>query len=169
LSRAVPYELPAHAVAAGAPLPAFPLPGFAELARYFANAEPLLRAITQGRPGAAPVRCWPHHFDLGTLLTHAGVGGDDVSTVGLGLSPGDEGYPEPYFYVTLWPHPRGLPEVLPALPGGGHWHREGWDGAVLPGTRLVETPGARDQEALARDFLVSAVRVARGLLGLPEP
>ena len=50
--------------------------------------------------GAPVVRCWPHHFDMATLFNL----GEDRS-IGVGFSPGDESYDEPYFYCTPWPPP----------------------------------------------------------------
>jgi hypothetical protein len=160
LSASVPYEVPHHAVADGASFPAAPLPGFEELTRYYADAHCLLEPLVASRADATPLRCWPHHFDLGALVA---VG---KSSVGLGLSPGDATYPEPYFYVTAWPAPGGS-EPLPVLPGGGHWHREEWFGAVLTGTGLTETGAAEGQEARARDFLDAAFRAALALVAGP--
>jgi hypothetical protein len=107
------HELPAHPVGAGA---AFTTGGNAELARLYALADEVIAAI------ARPVRCWPHHFDIAALVS---LGGE--RTIGIGLSPGDGSYGEPYWYVTPWPYPKG---DLPPLTHG-HWHREGWTGAVL--------------------------------------
>jgi hypothetical protein len=168
LSRDVPYDVPAHAVAGGAAFPPTPLPGFAELARCFADADRLLRAYVAGRPEASAVRCWPHHFDLGALLTLDPAAGGESPTVGFGLSPGDEGIGEPYFYVNLWPRPEPLPLSLPALPAGGGWNLEGWLGAILPVSALVETRDEEGQEARAREFLTGAVEAARALLGRPD-
>ena len=166
LSRTVPYDVPHHAVADGDPFPAEPLRGFEELTRYFADAHRLLLPLAAGRADPSPLRCWPHHFDLGALVQ---VGeGEGSPSVGLGLSPGDAAYAEPYFYVTVWPAPAGS-DALPALPGGGHWHREGWFGAVLTGTRLTEVLDAEEQEARARDFLDAAFRTALDVAGRSRP
>jgi hypothetical protein len=166
LSPSVPYEVPHHAVASGDPFPPAPLRELAELTCYFADGHRLLTALAARLPSASPLRCWPHHFDLGALLT-AGEGAS-ASSVGLGLSPGDGAYPEPYLYVTVWPAP-ARPESLPSLPGGGHWHREGWFGAVLTGTCLVEVRDAGEQEACAREFLEVAVGAGREIVGLRGP
>lgn len=74
-----------------------------------------------------------------------------MRSVGVGLSPGDSGYPEPYVYVTPWPYPTG---ELPALPWG-HWHTEGWTGAVLRGSALVQEP-----ESSRSRRLMDMIRVA---------
>jgi hypothetical protein len=56
----------------------------------------------------------------------------------FGFTFGDEGIPEPYFYVTAYP----LPEPFPTheLPPGVEWHSEGFTGAVLRYQRLGQEP-----------------------------
>jgi hypothetical protein len=44
-----------------------------------------------------------HHFDLATLTTLPARNADATGYVGVGLSPGDEYYDEPYFYVSVYP------------------------------------------------------------------
>ncbi len=80
-------------------------------------------------------------------------------TIGVGLSPGDNSYDEPYFYVTPWPYPKG--KDFPPLPAG-HWHMEFWTGAVLTASELA---GAEDPKARVLDFLVGAVAGCQELLG----
>src|SRR4051794_19514996 len=86
------YDMPAHAVATGGAFHGDDPAARAELGRWFAAGDQLLRASVAGRPEASPVRCWPHHFDLGTLLRQPGPG----RTIGAGFSPGDGSYAEPY-------------------------------------------------------------------------
>jgi hypothetical protein len=132
----------------------------AELARWYGNAAHALRALADDFDGASEVRCWPHHFDIATLLP----GGTAEQKVGVGLSPGDEVYPEPYWYVSPYPHPRD--PVLPTLPEGGRWHRDGFFAAVLTGGELLSGGGEGTQERRARWFLEAAVadslRMLRG-------
>jgi hypothetical protein len=102
---------------------------------------------------ASSVRCWPHHFDIAILLTVA-----PGKTVGLGLSPGDSSYAEPYWYVTPYPYPKN-PE-LPPLPEGGRWHTEGFFAAVLRGSDLLAgDPGTQRQRS--ESFLRAALQVCR--------
>jgi hypothetical protein len=111
------YELPDHAVAHGAPF----APDANDLARFaslYAEADRELQRIH------TPVLCWPHHFDIATLIERG-----EGRTIGAGFVPGDAQYPEPYWYVTPWPYPDA--STLPPLPLG-FWHRDGWVGAVLP-------------------------------------
>ena len=151
--------LPAHPVEGGAAFCAHP-EACAEVARWYANADPLLRAVQAIHPEASPVRCWPHHFDLATLLTlDPGMDAEAARSIGVGLSPGDSGRPEPYFYVTPWPYPKS--PALPALAGGGSWNTDGWLGAVLEARALV---AGADQEGQVREFLESAIAAARRLI-----
>jgi hypothetical protein len=162
LSSPLPGELergeglPAHPVAEGAKFEVRSQAPFSELGRYYAGTSRLLTAITARRPEASPARCWPHHFDFATLLK-LDDGGDPESarSVGVGFSPGDGSYAEPYYYVTPWPYPAD-PE-LPALPFGGTWHREGWLGAVLLAESFVGTSSNGSQKRRIQEFLDAAV------------
>jgi hypothetical protein len=154
-----PYVMPSHPILSGAPF-AIPFDGsLAELTRWFADADALLRSVASEWPAATPVRVWPHHFDIGSVLPLEGGHGHDDASIGLGLSPGDDGIPEPYLYVTPWPPPPA--ESLPELAEGGLWHVEGWTGAVLTGTEVVAAGGAGAQAALADRFLRGAVEALR--------
>lgn len=165
LSPERPYEIPGHAVADGTSFPAPPPPELAELARHFSNSDRLFRDFLRDRQEATPVRCWPHHFDIGASIRLDPTAGDESPTVGFGLSPGDEEIAEPYFYVNAWPRPAVLPAPLPELPEGARWETGSWFGAVLLTRTLVQIHEAEGQEAGARTFLVEAVRAATGLLG----
>jgi hypothetical protein len=158
LMLAAPYALPEHPVASGAAFPSGEVGSLAELGRWFADGDALLRAVASAWPGAAPVRVWPHHFDIGSVLPLGGESGEQAPSIGVGLSPGDEGIAEPYLYVTLWP---ALPaEALPALPAG-RWHREGWLGALLSGSEIVAAGDGAAQAALAHAFTSGAIDVLR--------
>jgi hypothetical protein len=133
---------------------------FRELAAWYGNADALLRAVAASEPGASPVRCWPHHFDIATLIEEPLAVDGVRHTTGVGLSPGDESYAEPYFYVGPYPYPRT--DTLPAL-GAGHWHREGWVGAALPGTEVVAAGDAEAQARVASRFAAEAVAAVRAL------
>jgi hypothetical protein len=152
------YEMPAHAVASGGVFGSDGRAARLELARWYATAAATLHRIVAATPGASPVRCWPHHFDIATLLR----GPREGSTLGVGLSPGDGSYALPYWYVTPWPYPD--PRALPPLASGGHWHRAGWFGAVLTGDAALApaTPAARAQALL--DFLEAAVPACQEML-----
>ena len=155
------YDMPDHGVAADRPFALEPEVAFSEIARWYANGDSALRALAASGPGWAEVRCWPHHFDLGTLVSLE-ASSDPASgrSIGVGMSPGDASYAEPYFYV----NPYGLPSTPaapPELPHPAHWHTEGWFGAVLTASALLET---NDPATELERFLNRAVAANRGLL-----
>ena len=114
----------------------------AELARYYGNGSELLAAY-------APCTVWPHHFDLGGILSLGGT-----REIGIGMSPGDARYDEPYLYVTPYPVKPG--STMPALAAGGHWSTH-FTGAVLTNLMLAGEPGARA-------FMDAAIAGSRALL-----
>jgi len=142
-------DLPDHPVARGVRFDADES-DLAELARYFADAASVLG------DGA---RCWPHHFDIATLITLSGHG-EDARTIGTGLSPGDAGSAEPYYYVTPWPYPD--PSRLGTLTIG-RWNTVAWTGAVLPASSFAQVD---EQEELVRTFIDEAQRCIRDLAAL---
>ena len=150
------YTIPTHPVESGA---AFSprATALGELGAYWDNAAALLEQLAQSTPGASAVRTWPHHFDIATLIELPGA---PRRTVGVGQSPGDDSYAEPYWYVGPYPYPPI--EKLPALMGLGHWHTTGWVGAALPASAYVN---AVDQRAEVVTFIDSAVAACRAMLG----
>jgi hypothetical protein len=98
------------------------------------------------RKGTSPVQLWTHHFDL-AILWFSGrlVPGQDPEDeeyadeqMNFGFLPGDETIPEPYFYITAYPTPEGLTDTT--LPEGAYWLTEGFTGAILPYSVLVNSP-----------------------------
>jgi hypothetical protein len=147
------YEIPPHAVAKGKAFSSSDRESFAELATWFANGFAVLNDLTRETPGSSEVRCWPHHFDIGSLITsRAG------RAIGVGLEPGDDFYDEPYFYVNMTPPPEPQRLRSRKLAGSGTWHKTGWIGAVLPGSRLGP---ATSQGSQVAQFLHSAISIAR--------
>jgi len=157
LARALPYELPASVSADLGSHGTPDVAALAELARWYANAAGLLEEIARTDPTASDVRCWPHHFDIATLITLAGAG-EEATTIGVGMSPGDGSYGDPYLYVTPWPYPPA--DALPDLPAVGHWHTEGFVAAIVTAARIVEAP---DQAAVVRGFVADAVAACRAV------
>ncbi|MFT5352950.1 MAG: hypothetical protein ACI9KE_000147 [Polyangiales bacterium] len=104
----------------------------------------------------SPLRLWPHHFDMATLVSLDEEASEDARSINIGLSLGDGSYGEPYWYVTPWPKPS---DELPPM-RAGHWHTDGFVAAVLPAS---EHPGD-DVDGEAREFLRSAVAACRMLL-----
>lgn len=118
-----------------------------ELASWYADASFILGSTRQKMDGAGPVRCWPHHFDIATLVRLPTPG--TFQTIGIGLSPGDESYPEPYYYVSPYPSP----EVRPRPLSVGRWHTEGWWGGVLTASEIVKQDTSGGQASLVTRFI----------------
>lgn len=153
------YEIPHHRVADGAAFDAVTSQHqFEELARWYSNASWVLEQLVAATPNASQVRCWPHHFDIATLLEVA-----PGKTISVGMEPGDDYWREPYFYASMSPAPpANVPR--PELAGDGVWNTRDWIGAALPGSTLSATA----QHTQAADFLASAVRACTELLLQPR-
>jgi len=134
---------------------------FGELARWFGNAHGALTTARLPFPHASPVRCWPHHFDIAVLIPLDDGAGEDARSVGIGMTPGDDAYGEPYFYVTPWPYPSDAAS-LPRL-DVGRWHTDGWTGAVLTASAITTLP-SNDQEQLVRHYFHTAILHAAAVL-----
>ncbi len=158
------YELPDHAVRHGRPFDGSATDAFAEMGRWFDNSDLALREHLEGVAGATTVRCWPHHFDIGALIVLDPDGDPETArSVGIGMTPGDGSYAEPYWYVNPWPRPD--PAVLPDLAAPTRWHREGWIGAVLTGHDLVAAGDGAGQRELTMAYLRTATEANRRVLG----
>lgn len=142
------YTIPTHPVARGIPFDTTDDVAFEQLHAWYDNADAVLRQLAHDR-GGSRVRCWPHHFDIATLLTP-----EPRKTIGVGLEPGDTSYDEPYWYVNLYPPPADHTALTASpLEGRGTWHTDQWLGAVLPGSRLAE----QGQQEQTLSFLASAI------------
>jgi hypothetical protein len=154
------HELPPDPVGAGVPFGTPEVAALRELAAWFSSADRVLRAVATWTPQASPVRCWPHHFDIATLIGLDNVDAPEGSarSIGVGLSPGDGSYAEPYWYVTPSPPPDA--GEMPPLPTG-HWHIQGWFGAVLLASELAAAETATAGARVAT-FLTAAISAAGG-------
>lgn len=148
------YTIPTHPVAERAGFDATHIVDFEQLSAWYSDAAGLLTAIASSTPGASAVRCWPHHFDIATVIQVS-----PKQTVGVGMEPGDVYYNEPYFYVNMSPSP-AVDAPRAALSGGGAWHTHEWIGAVLPATRI----GTTDQREQCMAFLQSAIAACSAML-----
>ncbi len=152
------YDLPDHPLAKGEP---FTVDTFQlkELALWFANADLLLQAVARQESLLSAVRCWPHHFDIATIIDCG-----DGKSIGIGLEPGDDYFDQPYWYVRGYPNPQS--SELPDLAGGGNWHVRDWQGAVLPGTEIVGASRGDQQCRQVGEFLNSAIAACKTMLGV---
>jgi len=152
-----PDDFPDHPLAHGAVFDAIDQSKRETLIRYYDLTLPILQAVTINHAGASPVRIWPHHFDMATLISLPTPEGKEARSIGVGLSPGDIGISEPYWYVTPWPDPPA--EKLPALETKGTWQTEGWIGATLTASELGEINRGEIEE-----FTSSAIATFKRLL-----
>ena len=152
-------EMPAHPVGSGARFLVSDPALLGEVGRYYTDADQLLAELSSTEKGAGEVRCWPHHFDIATLITVSGSD-EEARTIGVGMSPGDSTIGEPYWYVTPWPS--GMPDSLPLL-SHGRWNREGWFGALLRASEIAGH-GSEAQRATISRFLAEATLHCRSLL-----
>jgi hypothetical protein len=155
-----PYAMPPHAIAQGGAYGGADIgAALKELAAWFANGRTAIENVRRamlghGHDAPAP-RCWPHHFDLATLMSFPLVRGGATAYIGAGLSPGDRYYGEPYVYLSVYPAPDR--SGLPPLPPLGHWHVEDFTAAVATAAAIRAT--ARP-EADADAFLAAALEAA---------
>jgi len=137
----LPYEMPS-AMFARARDEALRFPA---IALWFAAAAEALEELRQGyrryRPGPGPVRCWPHHFDIAFLVALDEGRAGSARSIGIGVSPGDNYYAQPYLYVS--PYPKPDTANLPPLPPGARWHTKDFFGAVATGIDLLALPDPR--------------------------
>ena len=149
-----PYAMPGHALALGA---RYTLDEYGDafkvLSTWYSNANAALAAVQKRLASkklkAPPVRCWPHHFDLDTLVD-LGRG----RTMGIGYCPGDEFCDEPYFYISIYPEPY-IP-ALPLLPPVAHWHSYKFIAALAPAHKIVASLDQRRDIAGFFDISIDA-------------
>ena len=159
------WDMPDHGTGRGDAFDVSEAAGMAEISRHYGNADLVLQQVADREVRASPVRCWPHHFDIATVISFdSDAPADAAHSIGVGMSPGDDSYAEPYFYANPWPRPT---EVVKApLPAAGRWHRDGWFGAVLTASRLVASGEAAGQQERVEAFLAAAIAANKELLGL---
>ena len=148
------YEIPSHAVDTGAAFRGTTPDLFEQLAAWYSLGADALGRFASSAPQASAVRCWPHHFDIATLLEVA-----PGKTIGLGMEPGDAYWAEPYFYASPYPSLEAQ-AARPDLGGNGIWNTRDWIGPVLPSSRM----GAGIQPTQIDEFLQSAVSICTRIL-----
>ncbi|MEP3276174.1 MAG: hypothetical protein ABJN26_08885 [Stappiaceae bacterium] len=162
---ALPYSLPQDVSAIDRYQTQSQSGQLAALSAWFDLANGALTRFTEERnklglePGPSAVRCWPHHFDIATYVSLESGDAETARGIGVGMSPGDESYGLPYFYVNPWPHLD--PVSLPAAPRPGHWHTEGFVGAIATAEEILTL---EDTSTALSAFLEGAFAI--GLLKL---
>ena len=163
LSLKMHYDIPHHPVAVGKTFKKEIPENYQELSIYFDNANNVLHALVDRISNASRVRCWPHHFDIATLITFdKGKSSEEACSIGAGLSTGDEDYNQPYFYITPWPYPDLNTTILPEL-SAGRWYTEGWVGVVLP---ALDISTGENQKQIVIDFILSGIDACTKILGV---
>ncbi len=142
----------------GPTLPAVDAAAAAELARWYGLASLILEDVKRAWAGASDVIVWPHHFDIATLIAidpdpHAA----GARSVGVGLSPGDGSYDEPYVYVSPYPAPETLPPLRDV-----EARDSGWIGYVIRGSTVAGW-AADGRAARLADAVQRAVKQAHAL------
>lgn len=138
LKKELPYELPESVVKLGNPFEKQDSEALNTLKELYALTSKTLHSVFSNIASASEVRCWPHHYDLATLVTlveHEDP--EKAKSIGFGFSPGDGGYDEPYFYLTPWPYP--AIESLYKLEQPAFWNTDRWTGGVLKASDLNST------------------------------
>lgn len=121
------------------------------LAGYFHNGFVLLREMKAAKGIASEIRVWPQHLEQSLHILVRDSGDMDTSAhISIGMSPGDEDFESPYFFVKTWPHVHV--ETAPKLQAG-MWMADHWTGALLPAKVLLSE---RDQLAFVRQFYETA-------------
>lgn len=133
-----------------------------------ANIDRVLKQFKAELPGeTGPVQLWPHHFDLAMLwFSGRKVPGVDPADeenadeqMNFGFSTGDEGMPEPYFYITAYPWPASITDA--PLPAGAVWYTKSWKGALLRYESLV---GVEQPEEKLLAYLRAAYQAGSHLM-----
>ena len=156
------YEIPETPQASGAIFDLFDPVPFLEHSNHFANANLLLNNIATQTSGSSDVRCWPHHFDLGMLITlEENDDPEKMKSVGVGFSPGDDNYDEPYYYVSPWPYPDLNLLRNDDLSGEGKWHTSGFVSAILT---VSDFKDANNQQKYVEDFLSGAIAISKTII-----
>lgn len=159
------YEIPDHATDEGASYELFDQPRFAEMAKYRANGDLLLRHFASEHKTASEVRTWPHHFDNGAYIPIVfGPEGEHLKSFSIGMGIPDEASEEPYFYITTWSKAGDNSyDNVPPLPVG-EWISSPFKGAVLKASEIIshETPEAQAQCIF--DFLEAGIKASQNLL-----
>ncbi len=160
LKTELPYEMKGHEIGSGG---AYEIKGnekgLRTLADLYHQASGILEGVKKREMGASQVRCWPHHFDIATLMSlDREKDPEKAKSIGVGFSPGDQTYQEPYYYITPWPYP-DTSDLL-ADPELFDWHTEGFIAAVIPQSMWPED----NLENFLKSGLIEAISVCQVLL-----
>ena len=132
----------------------------AELGRYFANSNFLLKKICSQISSFSRAYVWSSHLDINVIYateesTNRGF------TLGMGMSPGDRVMGEPFFYVNRLPIIENI--ALPDPPANAQWRQKDWTGLTLAASQIIQRKTAREQMEFTEDFLRSSTGILNNL------
>ncbi|MEM9324506.1 MAG: hypothetical protein AAGA85_02575 [Bacteroidota bacterium] len=128
-STDAPYELPTYPKLSSRGFDVEPGPMTHSLSSYYASSFEILDSLQWDFTVEADVLVYPHHFDQALSFKLKDSGSYDTSTfLTLGMSPGDEEFDAPYFYVNSWPH---VDESVLKPLTAGRWYTSDWIGGLV--------------------------------------
>lgn len=144
----LPYELPRAITNRGNPFTRQDVHALKKLVELYSLTNSILSEVFKVVDEASDIRCWPHHYDLATLVTvEAHEDPEKAKSIGFGFSPGDGDYDEPYFYLTPWPYPSA--NDLYELTTPAFWNTDGWTGGVL---KALDVPHDKEKTIITNFF-----------------
>lgn len=153
LSMTLPYDLPEYPTQKGEKFAPMEVDEAKQLGLYYHNSYVVLNKLTRNYKQVGQPKIWPHHFDQAIAILVKDSGDPETSTyINAGMSPGDEFYDRPYFYVSSWPYPDEA--MLKPFDELGIWRCDEWVGAVLLCDELWEK---QNQEELVRSFYTHGI------------
>lgn len=143
LTLNLPYQLPKAVLEAGSPFHINSRRSSAELAKCYHNTYLMLREIKDQHESAGTIHIWPHHFDMAMDILLKDTGDPETNTqISLGMSPGDDQFENPYFYINCWPHVDT--ETFPKLANHAIWISDEWTGAVILSKHVQSASNQQD-------------------------
>lgn len=109
-------------------------------------AQQALEQFLEEQRLRSDVRIWPHHFDTGAFAKLPGLSG---TSVGMGMAVPDSVSDEHYYYLAVYRghDPINTGHFQPLKQG--KWVQEGFTGAIMPATGMLENE--------VQDFLLAAM------------
>jgi hypothetical protein len=109
-------------------------------------AQYTLERIINKNALSSPIRIWPHHFDTGIYASLEE--GSDIF-IGIGMAIPDALSDEHYFYISGYKNGNAILPTSHKDLSIGQWIDQGFKGAILPATNLVESESVQFlQEAI---------------------
>ncbi|MEO0651579.1 MAG: hypothetical protein AAFZ65_12965, partial [Planctomycetota bacterium] len=156
-----------HPLSEGAPYGVDLDAAFREVDHAYSNVDNALRRVLADLAPGTAIRCWPHHADIAALVELEG-GGEEATSIGLGLAPADERiqnvyerHGDAYFYAAPWPPPKSA--SLPEL-SVGTWLTEGPLLAALPLSAVTGLVNEKTQGEQVERFFREAYAASESLL-----